>query len=142
MSGQGEGTLSALDDQQKAETDARRKAASDSLAAGADELKAAQDALSGLVGQAKTEAGAAAGVFDKKKGGPEGDLNPKGLDKAIQQTKEKVSVAGSFAATAARGLGAGDTVVVAEKQLDEQKKTNDHLKQLNKKASKKEAAFA
>ena len=128
--------MSALTDQQQAEVDARRKAAQESLAGPMAELKAAQDALAALTGQASKEAAAAAGPPTLKS--PKlPEFTPDQLDQAF--TKVKADLAGTFNVAALGGFGAGKTV--GDEQLKEQKKTNDQLERLNKKAATGKLVF-
>lgn len=121
----------ALGDQQGAETDARRKAAQEGLAADAAALKAAQDELSGLVGKAGKEAAAAAVVPKLKKAGvPEFD--PAALGGAVEAAKAKIDVTGTFSAAATRGLGVGSTI--QDDTLKETKGIRDEMVKLNHRA--------
>jgi hypothetical protein len=120
----------SLNDQQKTETDATRKAAQEGLAKAAQQLKAAQDELDALNGKAAKEA-AGAKAFDRAKPPGASEFTPDALDEAVKA--QKASVSGSFSAAIAGRLGAGSSV--ADEQLKEQKKANDQLEKLNKKAS-------
>jgi hypothetical protein len=128
--------IAALQSGAEAEKAARRQPSEDAGAA----LKAAQDELAGLVGQAAKEA-AAAPKFGggQAPGGEFTGFTPETVQQGVEQAKSKVDVAGSFSAAALRGLGAGSSV--ADDQLKEQKTTNDQLDKLNKTIDKKKAVF-
>ncbi len=96
------------------------------------------DELAALTGKAAKEA---AGVKPPLSPKPATDLTPESLDKAVEKTKEKagVDVKGSFSAAGLRGAGFGDSI---EKQVDEQKKTNQKLDKLDKTVEKNKAVFS
>ncbi len=138
------GAQGALGEQQQSEIDARRKAADEGLSQSAAELAQAQEELAALTAEAGKEAKATAGLTTKEKGAPgSGEpFTPEGLDKAVEKTKASVDVKGSFSASALSGLGAGDSVASAVKDgVKEQKKTNDKLDSLNKKADEGRLVF-
>lgn len=125
-----QGARSALNDQQQAEVDARRKTSQDSLAGNAAALKAAQDELNALTSKAGKEAELTKKLDASK---PPGTLafTPDNLDQAVQA--QKATVAGSFSGAALGRLGAGTSV--QDEQLKEAKKSNEQLAALNKKAA-------
>jgi hypothetical protein len=123
----------AINDQELAAGDARRKAANEQLAAAQAELAQARAQFADLNAQAGKEAAAAG----KGRKGPR-LFTPEGLDLGLQGAAQKVETKGTFAAAALRGLGVGDT---AGDQLKEQKKTNDHLRQLNDRARRGQIVF-
>jgi hypothetical protein len=120
----------ALASQQDTEVEARRKAAQDGLKADAEKLKAAQDELAALTGKA---AAGAAGARDVAGPGKAAAFTPESLDQSLSQAKAKVDVTGSFSTAALGRMGVGSSV--ADEQLKEQKKANDQLEKLNKKAA-------
>lgn len=133
------GAQQALKDQQQSEIDARRQAAQQGLAGNAAALKAAQDELASLMTQAGDKAASVGGMSSSKPGAGAPDFTPESLDQAVQQTKAKVDVSGSFSASALAGLGVGSSI--ADDQLKEQKKTNDRIEKLTNTVRTKQVAF-
>lgn len=128
----------AFTDQQEASAEARRQAAEQGLAGMRAELAAAEAGLKEAVDEANKkamptveavaiEAGGKAGA--KGKPGEQQPLTPENVDNALNKAERNVAVRGSFSASAVRGLGVGTNV--AERQLSEQKKTNEKLDKTN-----------
>lgn len=133
------GARQALADQQQAEIDARRQAAQQGLQGPADALKSAQDELALLMSQAGKKAADVAGMSRSKPGAVAPDFTPESLDQAVEKTRAKVDVSGSFSAAALAGMGAGSSV--ADQQLGESRKQTQQLEKLNRSVKTKQAAF-
>lgn len=125
------GSKDALDARQRGETDARREAAREGLARDARALADAEAELKRLTDQAANER-AGEGPGAPKRPGPPEDFGPDALDSALGQAQRKLESKGTFSGAALAGLGAGDSL--AERQVSEQKKTNQELSKLNDKA--------
>lgn len=128
------GSQDALAGNQQAETDNRRDAANREIADRAKQLADAQAELGKLTGKAAMEAGA---IKNPELGKGPKPFTPEGLDASLH--KAKVDVAGTFSASAASGLGAGQSV--QDEQLKEQKKQTAQLEKLNKKANTGKLVF-
>lgn len=121
----------ALKDQRAAGLAARQQANQEAAAADKAAFDEAKANLAGLLDQAnKLPEGA--GAASKGKPGPE-PLTPESLDQGLQDSKKKITANGDFIASSLVGKGIGSDI--AENQLKEQKQSNKHLEQLNKKAS-------
>lgn len=127
-----QGRQQALTDQQDAEREARRKAREAAATGDQDALNAAVDELARLTVQAMNEKAA------KGAGKPLAGRMPAFGDIAegIAQTSGKIEAAGSFSATALKGMGIGSSI--AGDQLKEAKKQTKELEKLN----AKQVAFA
>lgn len=124
----------ALDDSAAKTAAARRQSWQDAVAGAGQDVVDAQAELDKLTFDARTKALEKAVERAKgAKGAPElADFDPADLEAGIAATKAKADVRGSFNGSALAGLGVADSV--AGEQLKEQKKANDHLDKLNRKA--------
>jgi hypothetical protein len=132
-------TLEALKAQQALDKERRN---SEMMASLAMDLGALEDAKSALEVLQAAAGDKAAETEQRNKNRPPmfGDLEEMDLAAGFDQAAAKVDVQGSFNAAALRGLGAGDSV--ANDQLKEQKKSNDQLVKLNRKADLGRLVFA
>jgi hypothetical protein len=132
-------TLGVLQAEQALDKERRDNAMMASLAMDLGALEDAKSALEVLQVEAARKAGENAALNGNR---PPmfGDTNEADLADGIDQAARKIDVQGSFNAAALRGLGAGDSV--ANDQLKEQKKSNDQLEKLNRKADNGRLVFA